>query len=125
MASMNKVMIEGMVGKDAEMRYTQQGTAILSFSLAWNDYRDGKAGPTTWFKVNVWGKFGEALNGAITKGQKVLVVGRVELREWQKQDGTKGASLEVAAEEVKLLAQLPKRQQTVQQQPSAEGDVPW
>lgn len=107
---LNRCEVEGLVGKDGETRTTTSGTVITSFSVAWNDYRDGKSGPTTWFRVSAFGKYAESLSGKIKKGMKVIVAGRVELREFEKRDGGSGTSLEIAADFIRVLEQQRREQ---------------
>lgn len=101
--AMNEQWVEGIVGRDAQLKATSSGHSVLEFPLAWNDYRNGKAGPTTWFSVTVWGKFAEALNGKIAKGQKVIVKGRTELQTWESKDGKPGAKVVLTADFVRIL----------------------
>ena len=75
MASFNQISIVGYLGKNAEMRYTPQGTAVLNFSIATTERRKDSRGEftdiTTWFKVSLWGKQAEALTEYLTKGRQV------------------------------------------------------
>lgn len=104
---MNQIIITGNLGRDAECRFTQGGMAVLNLSVAVND-RVKKHGEwtdeTTWFRCALFGKRAEGLNElGLTKGTKVLVRGRVKLNQYEKRDGTMGASLEVMADDVELL----------------------
>jgi single-strand DNA-binding protein len=108
------IIIVGNVGKDAEMRYTPNGQAVTSFSVATNrQYTNGageKVKETVWFSVSSWGKLAEICNEYVKKGMLVYVEGRMTAdpatggpRTWTGQDGTARASFEVTASTVRFL----------------------
>lgn len=110
-----KIILVGNLGKDPEMRYTPSGDAICNFSLATNRHykrNDGEdVSETTWWRVSVWGKQGEACNTYLKKGSKALVEGRMVVdiqtggpKIWNRQDGTPAASFEITAETVRFLS---------------------
>jgi single-strand DNA-binding protein len=74
---MQKLIIAGGVGKDAELRRTQGGDAILNFPLAVDN---GKDKPATWYDASIWGKRGESLEAHIKKGGKLTLIGRPTVR---------------------------------------------
>lgn len=74
---MQKLIIAGNVGKDAELRRTQGGDAILNFSLAVDN---GKDKPATWYDASIWGKRGESLEAHIKKGNKLTLIGKPTVR---------------------------------------------
>ncbi len=96
---MNTIMVAGNVGKDAELRRTPGGDAVLQFSVADNQGRDKT---TTWWRCSLWGKRAEALSQYVTRGQQVTVVGTVSEREWTDRDGMARKSLEVRVSEIAL-----------------------
>jgi single-strand DNA-binding protein len=103
-----KLIIIGRLGRDPEMRYTQDGTPVTSFSVAtdrqWTDQSGQKQQKTTWFKVSAWRKTAEICNQYLAKGRMVMVEGELsEPKPYQKRDGTYGASLDVRALTVKFL----------------------
>jgi single-strand DNA-binding protein len=102
MASLNKVMLIGNAGKDAELRYTQNGVAQAKFSLAVNNKRDGKD-ETEWFNIVLWKDQAERLSQYITKGKPLYVEGRLQTQSWEK-DGQKHYRTEVVANTVQLLS---------------------
>ena len=107
MASLNKMTVIGNVGSEPEMRFTQSGKPVTSFSLATNHKYtvDGeKREETEWFKVVAWGKLAETCNQYVFKGMSVFVQGRLQLKEWEGQDGEKRSSLEITANEVLFLS---------------------
>jgi len=109
-----KLVIIGNLGRDPEMRYLPDGRPVTQLSVATNNvYKDAngqQVKETTWFRVSVFGKTAEACAQYLQKGRMVLVEGRLKPdkqtggpRIWDKQDGTKGASFEVTALNVKFL----------------------
>ncbi|NDD64899.1 MAG: single-stranded DNA-binding protein, partial [Acidobacteria bacterium] len=107
MASFNKVIIVGYLGRDQEMRYTSQGTAVSNFSIATTERRKDRNGEqqdiTTWFRVSLWGKQAEAVAQYLTKGKMVYVEGRLRTEEFTDRDGNKRFSLDVTATDLQLL----------------------
>jgi single-strand DNA-binding protein len=105
--SYNKIHIIGNLGRDPELSYTPQGTAVCKFSVATNERRRDKAGEqqdiTTWFRVTVWGKQAENVSRYLSKGRKVYLEGRLHVEEWTDRDGKPRQSLEVNASEVQFL----------------------
>lgn len=105
--SFNKIIIVGNLGRDPEMRYTAQGTAVCSFTMATNERRKDKSGEqqdvTTWFKVTVWGKQAETVSKYLTKGRRVYVEGRLHVEEWTDRDGKQRHTLEVNATDVHFI----------------------
>ena len=75
---MQTLIIAGNVGKDAELRRTQSGDAVLGFSLAVDNGKDanGNKRDATWYDCSIWGKRAESLQGHITKGTKLVLTGR-------------------------------------------------
>jgi single-strand DNA-binding protein len=92
MASLNKVTLIGNVGRDSDIRYTQAGDPIMSFSLATTETWEGKQGKqerTEWHKVDVFGALAKALKTYITKGKKLYVEGKLVYDEWEDKQGNK------------------------------------
>jgi len=107
MASLNKIILVGNVGSDPEMRYTPNGKAVTSFSVATNRRYSTASGETReetdWFRISAWGKQGEQCNQYLSKGRQVYVEGRLHARNWETQDGQMRTSLEVTADRVLFL----------------------
>lgn len=109
MASVNKVILIGNAGRDAELRYTQGGTAQAKFALAVNDRRKGKSGEyedaTEWFNIILFGKTAESVSQYITKGKPLYIEGRLQTRSWDDpESGQKRYMTEVIANTVQLLS---------------------
>ena len=108
------IILVGNLGKDPEMRYTQSGQSVTSFSVATSRKYTGSDGQkieeTVWFRVSAWGKLAEICNQYLHKGSKVFVEGRLVAdgnggpRVWTRQDGTPSASFEVNADTVRFLS---------------------
>lgn len=113
--SINRVYVSGNLGRDSELRVTQSGTAILSFTLAVNDRKkqqDGSWGDyTNWVDCTLFGNRAEALQPYLTKGVKVSVDGALRYSSWQQKDGSRRSKLEVVVNEVELMAYRRDRQQ--------------
>lgn len=105
--SLNKVMIIGNLGKDPEMKYTQQGTPITSFSVAvgrtWKGPDGQQQEETEWFRVVAWEKLAEQCNEFLRKGRKVYIEGRLKSREWTTPEGQKRYITEVVASSMIML----------------------
>jgi len=93
MASLNKVILIGNLGKDPEIRYTQQGEPIANFSLAtserWTDKSGQKQERTEWHRVEVFGKTAQIVRDYCSKGKPVYIEGSIKYDEWTDKDGNK------------------------------------
>jgi single-strand DNA-binding protein len=107
MASFNKITIVGYLGRDPEIRYTSQGTAICDFSVATTERRKDRAGEmqeiTTWFRVSLFGRQAEVAQQYLTKGRQVYVEGTLSQREWTDKDGATRTGLEVRGSDIQFL----------------------
>lgn len=119
MASFNKITIVGHLGRDPELRYTPQGTAVANFSIATTEKRKGEDGTetTTWFRVTVFGKQAEIAQQYLSKGKQVYVEGRLKLNEYTDRDGNKRSSLEVTADNFQMLGGNPSGEQSGERNP--------
>lgn len=101
---MNKVILIGRLVKDPEMRYTQSGKGVCSFNLA-VDRRFSKEGQQTadFIPIVAWNKLAEIVGDNLTKGRRISVEGRMQVRNYDAQDGTKRYVTEVIADEVEFL----------------------
>lgn len=96
---MNSITITGNLGKDAEMRALNDGTPVLSFSVADNQ---GKDKPSIWWSASLFGRRAESLQQYLTKGQQVTVIGTVSEREWTDKEGNKRKSMDVRVNDIAL-----------------------
>lgn len=101
---MNKVILIGRLVKDPEMRYTQSGKGVCSFTLA-VDRRFSKEGQQTadFIPIVAWNKLAEICGNNLVKGRRISVEGRMQVRNYDAQDGTKRYVTEVIADEVEFL----------------------
>ncbi len=107
MGSVNKVILVGNLGRDAEMRYTPGGAAVATLNLAttevWNDKAGQKQEKTEWHRIVLWGKTAESLNEYLTKGKQIYVEGRLQTRQWDDKDGNKRYTTEIRGDRIVLL----------------------
>jgi len=107
--SFNKITIVGYLGRDPELRYTAQGTAVCKMSIATTEKRKNVAGlteeHTTWFRVTAWGRQAELSNEYLTKGRQVYIEGRLRLEEYTDREGNLRVSPEVNATDVQFIGQ--------------------
>jgi single-strand DNA-binding protein len=104
--SVNKVILLGHLGKDAETRFTPQGAAVTNFTLAtnrrWKDQQTGEwKDQTEWHNIVLWRS--ENVSTFLTKGKQVYIEGRLQTRSWEDKDGNKRYTTEVVAEDLILL----------------------
>lgn len=100
---MNKVIMDGNLTKQPELRFTANDKAVATFSIAVNEgYGDKKQ--TNFFNVVAWGKIGENVANYLDKGSKVLICGRLQNRSYESKDGTKKYITEIIATEVQFLS---------------------
>jgi single-strand DNA-binding protein len=107
MGSVNKVILVGNLGKDAELRYTPGGTAVATVRLATTDRYKDKDGQwqdqTEWHTVVIWGKTAESLAEYLRKGKQIYVEGRLQTRSWDDKEGKKRYATEVRTDRIVLL----------------------
>lgn len=107
MGSVNKVILVGNLGRDAELRYTPGGAAVATLNLAttevWNDRNQQRQEKTEWHRVVLWGKQAESLQEYLTKGKQIYVEGRLQTRQWDDKDGNKKYTTEIKADRITLL----------------------
>jgi single-strand DNA-binding protein len=107
MGSINKVILLGNLGRDAEMRYTPGGSPVATLNLAtsetWNDKAGQKQERTEWHRIVVWGKTAEALTEYLKKGRPIYVEGKLQTRDWTDKDGQQRYTTEIRADRVVLL----------------------
>jgi single-strand DNA-binding protein len=104
---LNRVTLIGNLGADPELKYTQNGQAVLRLRLATSESFLNRSGErqqrTEWHTVIVWGKRGEALNNILSKGRSICVEGRIQYRQWEDKDGNKRNTTEINAQNIVLL----------------------
>jgi single-strand DNA-binding protein len=107
MGSVNKVILVGNLGRDAELRYTPGGAAVATINMAttevWNDKGGQRQEKTEWHRVVLWGKSAESLAEYLTKGKQIYVEGRLQTRQWDDKDGNKRYTTEIRGDKIVLL----------------------
>ena len=108
MASINKVILIGNLGRDPEVRYTPSGAAVCNVSVAttrnWKDKNSGdKVEETEWHRVVFYDRLAEIAGEYLKKGRPVYVEGRLKTRKWQDKDGKDNYTTEIVAEQMQLL----------------------
>ena len=108
MGSVNKVILVGNLGRDAELRYTPGGAAVATLNLAttevFKDREGQKKEDTQWHRVILWGKTAETLQDYLTKGKQIYVEGKLQTRKWKDKDGNDKYTTEVRGDRVVLLS---------------------
>ncbi len=108
MASVNKVILVGNLGRDPELRYTPGGQPVANFSIAtsesWNKKDgSGKEERTEWHRIVAWGRTAELCAQYLAKGRTVYIEGRLQTREWENKEGQKQRTTEVIAQTVQFI----------------------
>ncbi len=111
MASVNKAILIGNLGKDPDNRYTPNGQAVTSFSLATTEKYKDKSGVqqarTEWHNVVCWGRLAEIARDYLKKGNPVYIEGRIQYRSYDDKEGIKRYRTEIVAEKLQLLGGRP------------------
>lgn len=122
---LNKCITIGRLTKDPELKYTQNGSSVCSFSLAVNySYTSNgeKKEQASFFNYVAWGKTGEAVAQYCKKGHRIAVEGRLQQRSWETQDGTRRSVVEIVVETFQFLQ--PRENGAHGEAPSGHGDIP-
>ena len=137
MASVNKVILVGNLGRDQETRYTTSGDAVTNIRLAttetWKDKSGEKQERTEWHRVVLFGRQAEIAGEYLKKGRSVYIEGRLQTREWESKDGGKRTVIEVVAERVQFMgraraaapATVPAAEPFAEEAGSGNDDVPF
>jgi single-strand DNA-binding protein len=137
MASVNKVILVGNLGRDPEVRYTTSGTPVANFTMAttdrWTDPSGERKERTEWHRIVVWGKQAEIVGEYLRKGRQVYVEGSLQTREWTDREGNKRTTTEIRAQRVQMLGRPDERaapaapaEQVAEPEPAFDDDdVPF
>lgn len=107
MASVNKAILVGNLGKDPEVRYMPGGEAVANITLAttdtWKDKSGTKQEKTEWHRVSFFGRQAEVVGEYLKKGSQVYIEGRIQTRKWQDKDGQDRYTTEIVADRMQML----------------------
>ena len=107
MASVNKVILVGNLGKDPEVRYSANGDAIANITVAttdsWKDKSGDKQERTEWHRVSFFGKLAEIAGEYLKKGSQIYIEGRLQTRKWQDKEGQDRYTTEIIADRMQML----------------------
>ena len=104
----NKAVIIGILGRDPEVRYTDNGNAVVNISVAtneqWKDRETGEAQERTeWHRIVLFGKLGEVASQYLKKGSQAYFEGKIKTSKWQDQDGRDRYTTEIVANQMEML----------------------
>ena len=134
MASVNKVIIIGRLGKDPEFKVIPSGKAVANFSVAttdrWTDQGGQKQEKTEWHNIVAWGRTAEIANQYLKKGNPVYIEGSLQTRTWDDGDGKKRYMTEIVANSLQMLGNKgdsgrPASQAQATQPSNIEDDLPF
>ena len=140
MASINKALLLGNLGRDPELRSTPKGNKVLNFPMAtsrrWKDRETEEVhNETDWHRIVVWGRQAEVLSEYLKKGSQVHVEGRIQTRAWSDNDGAKRYTTEIVASRIQMLGRPEDRRapESVDEpetpeapaEPNGDDDIPF
>lgn len=119
---LNKAILMGRLTRDPELRFTQNKTAVASFTLAVNRDKKGSNGEQVGDFIDcvAWGRMGEFVKQWFTKGMLAIVIGRIQSRNWEDKNGNKRTTIEINAEDVSFGET--KKARGLKSSPNIEGD---
>ena len=113
MASVNKVILVGNLGRDPETRYMPDGGAVTNFSIAttdsWKDKAGEKQEKTEWHRISTFQRLAEIAGEYLKKGSQVYIEGRLQSRKWTVKDGVEKYTTEIIADKMQMLGSRHKR----------------
>ena len=137
MASVNRVILIGNLGKDPEIRYLSNGEAVANITLAttdtWKDKNGEKQEKTEWHRVVFYRKLAEIAGQYLKKGSSVYIEGRLETRKWTDKNGIERYTTDIIANEMQMLGGKSKQSEQTQERQlnnndgfgEVEDDIPW
>lgn len=109
---LNKVMIIGNLGRDPELRYTPNGTPVVSFNVAvgrqWTTSAGERKEATEWFNVVAWRELAEICSQKLSKGRLVYIEGSLQTRTWEDAEGQRNYRMELVADQMTILDRPPR-----------------
>ncbi|MEQ1773230.1 MAG: single-stranded DNA-binding protein [Burkholderiales bacterium] len=125
MASVNRVILIGNLGKDPETRYLPSGDAVANFSIATTEKFKDKSGAqqehTEWHRISFFGRQAEIAGEYLKKGSPVYVEGRIRTRKWQDKEGQDRFTTEIVGDRMQLLGSRGGGSENMAREPAAAG----
>lgn len=122
MASVNRVILIGNLGKDPETRYMPNGDPVTTITLAttdtWKDKNGEKQSKTEWHRIIFYRKLAEIVGEYLKKGRSIYVEGRLETKKWTDKAGIERYTTQIVAEDMKMLGNNPNAKQDDSDQPT-------
>lgn len=107
MTNLNKVLLIGRLGRDPEIRYTKEGTAVANFSIATSEYWKDKSGAkqekTEWHNIVAWDKKAKFAQEYLKKGSLIYIEGSLQTREWTDNNQVKRYTTEIVAKDIRFM----------------------
>ena len=134
MASVNKVIVLGNLGKDPDLRHLPNGDAVCNFSLATTESLKDKEGnkqdKTEWHNIVIFRKLAEIAGEYLKKGRPVYIEGRLQTRKWQDKEGKDRYTTEIVADQMQMLGSREEAKEVAKTPASAnfddmESDIPF
>ena len=134
MASVNKVIVLGNLGKDPDLRHLPNGDAVCNFSLAttesWKDKEGNKQDKTEWHNIVIFRKLAEIAGEYLKKCRPVYIEGRLQTRKWQDKEGKDRYTTEIVADQMQMLGSREEAKEVAKTPASAnfddmESDIPF
>jgi single-strand DNA-binding protein len=127
---MNKAQVIGYLGSDPELRYTQKGTPVATFSVAtterWKDQSGEQREHTEWHRIVIWRKLAEICGEYLKKGSRVYIEGKMQTRKWQDKEGNDRFTTEIIGNSMEMLGDKNQAQASDPELPPGPGeDVPF
>jgi single-strand DNA-binding protein len=121
------ISILGNTGRDVELRYTPQGTAVANFSIASNSVRNtaqGQQKKTDWYNVSAFGKQAETLAKHLRKGSQILVRGKLTFNPWLSRDGDARVNADVVLQDFEFAGAQPAKTESLRGREAADEEIP-
>ena len=110
--SVNKVILIGFLGEAPEVQFSQQGKPVGTFSVAvnesWKDVQGARRERVEWFRIVCFGRLAEVCGQYLDKGRHIYLEGRIQTRKWSDREGEKRTTVEVVANQMRILDRAPK-----------------
>jgi len=126
--SLNKVILIGFLGDAPETRFTQQGKPVTEFSVAvnenWKDAQGTKQERVEWFRIVCFGRLAEVSGEYLQRGRHVYLEGRLQTRKWEDREGEKRTTIEVVANQMRILDRAPNNGNGTKAAEPSRGEDP-